>query len=306
MFLYLILSAPPPILTSNCDAGAASPNIPPLFHIIEWQCPVGNVCRQYNPRERECALKGCTEKFNPCCHLMIFCSEECYHHSGLQEPWEAICETSDLSPKQLQAKIRKERYRATKKGKEQRQRESAKRYAKQKETRDSAKQPEDVVIPDQWDAPTTEKSCVAEPLMPPTPSCEPAIPEHPVSSDGKTHEPETAREVVPPPTLTIPSENELRQVKHRAILKSLFSGEPEPATVSPEEAIAIPVGVTPCYCKALGCNVVVFPRSPNTEKRFCSRDCMNSFRNTIQNLREAWKATRCPFLKLLLMLFKQL
>ena len=268
------------------------------------------LCQDYQPRVKECALKGCTKKFKSRCHLTIFCSEECYNHSGLKEPWEAICETSDLSPKQLQAKIRKKRYRATQKGKEQRRRESAKRYAKQLAARASAKQPEDVATPDQGlDGPTTEESCVAEPLMPPTPFRKPAIPEPPVSPVGKTPEPETAREIAPPPTVlpeTMTPKDELRQAKHRAVLKTLFSGELEPAIISPEEVIALPVGVTPRCCKALGCDVTVVPRSMNTEKRFCSRDCMNSFRNTIQNLREARKATRCPLLKLLLLLFKQL
>jgi len=228
---------------------------------------------------------------------MIFCSEECYDHSGLKELWEAICAISRLSPKRLQARNRKKKYLKTEKGKEQHRQESRRYYDRKKAASALTKQLEDTGCPkleadafpsEKSDTPTPLKAIISEPVVVP---------------EGKMLEP---TERVPTPARAIPSENELRQAKHCAILKVLFFGEPEPATISSEETIAVPVGVFPRICKALGCNEVVIPRSAKTEKRFCSRDCMNAFRNTFQNLKEAWKATRCPFLKLLGTLFKQL
>ena len=287
----------PPILTSNCGEGSFSSDVPPLFHDPAWQCPVGDVCRKYFPREKQCALKGCDEKFKPSCHLMIFCGEECYHNSLLPETWEAVCETYQHTQSREKAKIRKKKYRGTKKGKEQRQRESAARYAKQIATRTSVKQPEDVIHP----KPELGVSHSEKPHDVETHTTFPAPSD--VALEGKSAKLDATEKASTP---TTPSDNELRLAKHRAILKILFSDEPEPASISSAETITVPAGVIPRCCKALGCNEVVVPRSMNTEKRFCSRDCMNAFRNTFQNLKEAWKATRCPLLKLLVILFKQL
>jgi hypothetical protein len=227
---------------------------------------------------------------------MIFCREECYRQSSLPEKWEAVCAISRFSPKQLLTRIRKKKYRASEKGREQHRQESKRHYAKKKAARILAKHQEDAVHPNPETATSPPEKSDADALLD-------AIISEPVVMPAVT--PDTTETVSLSP-LVIPAVNALRQTKHRAILKILFSGQPEPAILSSEEAIAVPAGVIPGVCKALGCNAVVVPRSTKTEKRFCSKICRNALRNTFQNLKEAWRATRCRFLKLLGMLFKQL
>jgi len=236
---------------------------------------------------------------------MIFCNEGCYDLSMIKEKWEAICdETSRLSPQELLKKIRRKKYRDSKKGMEQHRQGSRRDYARKTAAGPSAKQQAEAVQP-KPDVSSPEKPDEVDTRITPAVLPEIVISEQPVVPEVNPPKPE-ATENVSPPAPAMSAENKLRQAKHRAILKVLFSGDPEPAVVSSEEAMAVPAGVVPRYCKALGCNEVVVPRSTNTEKRFCSRDCMNAFRNTLQNLKEAWKATRCPFLKLLVILLQQL
>jgi len=203
---------------------------------------------------------------------MIFCSRKCYDKSRLRENWDALINfcRNHRNRQNLVSKflenLRKENYRRRPSGQAQRAREYATRYAKEKERDRQAAEPEVVVIP------------------------EPEIP------------------VVKKQPVVISPEEQILRRKHRETLNRLMFGTPEIKTppCDSDEIISVPAGVVPRYCKALGCNEVVVPRSQNTEKRFCSRDCMNAFRNTLQNLKEAWKATRCPFLKLLIILLQQL
>ena len=245
---------------------------------------------------------------------MLFCSEECYRQSSLPEKWEALCETHIRSPGKLSAKRCKEKYRQTDKGKAQRQRESLKRYGKQKATKAELKTlSQQPVLPDQDSkefvsekpsemdtfvspVPVSEVHSVTEQSTPP---CEVFMPTPSVSVEPAT----TLVGISQPP---ISQTDELRRIQRNTILKTLFSGKPERAILSPEEVLPTPPGVIPCVCKRPGCDTIVIPRSVKTEKRFCSRLCMNTFRNAFQTLKEAWKATRCAFLKLLVTLFKLL
>jgi hypothetical protein len=228
---------------------------------------------------------------------MIFCSEECCRQSSLPEKWEAVCETYQHTQSWEKALIRKQRYRNSPQGIAQRRREYVTRCTKQTAARDLAKQHEDAVHP-------KPEADASPPEKPDADALLDAIISEPVVMPEVT--PDTT-ETVSPLSPAMPAVSELRQAKHLAILKILFSGKPEPATISSSEgSITVPAGVVPGFCKALGCNEVVVPRSTKTEKRFCSGICSNAFRNTLQNIKEAWSATRCRFLKLLVILFRHL
>jgi len=241
---------------------------------------------------------------------MIFCSEECYKASGLALPWEAIVESWHCSPGRLLARIRKIRYRKTPQGKAQRKRESRKRYAKQKEMRqkreEESQSSEIAAISDPGlTLPANEPDDLAVVVVPPTQAISQVVgykvEEESQSSEtaamsapGLTlpaDEPDDVAVVIVPPAQAISPETELRQAEYQAVLKQLFSAFP---------------GVIPRSCKRPGCEILVIPRSPNVEKRFCSKACMNTLRTTIQNLREALRVTQCPMIRLLRTLLRLL
>ena len=247
---------------------------------------------------------------------MIFCCKECCPLPLLKK-WEALCKAYFLSPGKLSAKLRKEIYRQTDKGKLQRKRESKKHYNKRKATKAKAKvqASEDRILPDPRLEEVSEKPLEADTLVSPVPANEVTMSEQPeltkeVSAPEQAVSPGTPEaeksSAIASPSPAVPPKTESPSAKYRTILKNLFSGKPEQAVLSPEEAVSTPPGVIPCVCKRPGCDAVVIPRSVETEKRFCSHICMNAFRNTFQTLKEAWKATRCSFLKLLITLFKLL
>ena len=262
-----------------CDESTSRSTVPVLYFDSSCHSPPESPCQKNRPRERTCANKGCGKKFRPPCYLMIFCSRERYENSGIREPWESLCLKYPINEfKRLRRKLRKKKYLQTDKGKIQHRTSCQKSYHKKKAAKLS-------VSPDG--------------------SNQTSIP----ISPSVMEETEIALALPPPPVESSQQESvSTVETRHQNILNILFSGKTQTENImlDLDDAIAVPVGVVPRCCKRPGCAEIVISRSPEISKKFCSKGCVDAIRNTLQTLRAAFKATRCHFTRLLILLLKVL